>query len=134
MYEGDCIHFTGIGIAGDARGGHSRTCKAGVNYRSHVGGPDHGWAVRLPCLPGLAKDPVSCPNFRAMTRAEHDAHQAEVTAAVERMLADVAAGKCHVCGAKVEPTKQVGRCLYAACGHRIGQVGGRSTQSSPKEK
>ena len=36
----------------------------------------------------------------------------------------LAAGKCHICGADAEPSKVVGRCRYAACGHRIGQVGG----------
>lgn len=122
MYEGDCIHFTGIGIKGDARGGHSRTCKAGVNYRAHVGGEELGWARRIPCLPQSAKEPVPCPHFRAMTRAEHDAREAEVRAAIDRALGAIAAGKCHVCGADAEPTQMVGRCRYAACGHRIGQV------------
>jgi hypothetical protein len=39
---GDCIHFTGI---------MDECCKAGINYRHHVGGPRNGWACRLPCRP-----------------------------------------------------------------------------------
>lgn len=36
-----CKHFTGIQHA---------ACKAGVNYRALIGGPDFGWAKYLPCL------------------------------------------------------------------------------------
>src|ERR1051326_3435555 len=35
-----CVHFTGT---------VNETCKAGVNYRAVVGGPDLGWGTRLPC-------------------------------------------------------------------------------------
>lgn len=35
-----CIHFTGI---------HQEICKAGVRYRELVGGPDFGWACKIPC-------------------------------------------------------------------------------------
>lgn len=130
MHEGDCIHFTGIGIPGTARGGHEKCCKAGVNYRAHVGGKDSGWATRLPCLPRQSKDAPPCPHFRAMTKAEDDARKAEFTAAIDKALAAIAAGKCHVCGAEAEPSKVVGRCRYAACGHRVGQVSDGSDDSA----
>ncbi len=35
-----CKHFTGPV--------HNKTCKAGVNYRELVGGPDLGWMARMP--------------------------------------------------------------------------------------
>ena len=36
-----CSHFTGI---------QNDACKADVNYRKLIGGPDFGWAKYLPCL------------------------------------------------------------------------------------
>jgi len=59
-----CKHFTGIA--------HD-TCKAGVNYRALVGGPDAGWAIRLPCNPSLRKAesaPVPCECRELNTDAE----------------------------------------------------------------
>ena len=38
-----CIHFTGL---------QNEACAAGINYRQHVGGPDFGWAKKIPCLDG----------------------------------------------------------------------------------
>lgn len=45
--------------------------------------------------------------------------------AIVRFFEAMAAGKCPTCGGDVEPSRRVGRCLYAACGHRLGQVGRR---------
>ena len=73
-----CKHFTGI---------HRDVCKAGVTYRTLVGGPDLGWATRIPCIVStLTKEPVSCeqreyPTVEEAT-AEVDAHEA----AIERTM------------------------------------------------
>lgn len=71
-----CIHFTGI---------HRDVCAAGVEYRSLVGGPDLGWAARIPCiLTGLTKEPrATCELKKLPTREEATA---EVDRSNERIL------------------------------------------------
>ena len=62
---GRCEHFTGI---------QNETCKAGVNIRKLVGGPDFGWATRLPCLlDDSEKCEVQCEKRSLMTRDEAEA-------------------------------------------------------------
>lgn len=104
-----CKHFTGI---------QHDTCAAGVAYSSVRDSSKPG-PYRWPCL----RNPeLSCSKREFPTQAEAEASEAEVRAAIDKAVADIAAGKCHVCGADAEPSKVVGRCRYAACGHRIGQV------------
>lgn len=115
MHEGDCVHFNGIQ--------HDK-CDAGVNYRK-LANDVVGFGAHLPCLPrsSLRKLPLAeCAQFCAMTKAQDEAREAEVKAAIDKAMAAIAAGKCHVCGAEAEPSKVIGRCRYAACGHRVGQV------------
>jgi hypothetical protein len=57
----DCQHFRGI---------QHTTCEAGVNMRELVGGDDHGWAARAPCLPSLDTPAVTCPKFKTRTKEE----------------------------------------------------------------
>jgi hypothetical protein len=121
VYRDKCRHFNGIGFGVDGR---EKICGAGVNYRTLVGGDNYGWARRIPCLDvgdSLA-GVVPCPQRRWLTQEEHAAHEAEVRAAIDKAFADIAAGKCHVCGADAEPSKRIGRCIYNACGHRRGQA------------
>jgi hypothetical protein len=47
---------------------------------------------------------------------------AEFKEAAAKFLKDLAADKCPTCGQPIEPSTKIGRCLYGACGHRIGQV------------
>ena len=73
-----CVHFTGI---------QHDICAAGVNYRALVGGPDFGWARKIPCLsePGA----VPCASLRLPTLEEAEAKVTkgdEVYAAVLRHL------------------------------------------------
>ena len=59
-----CVHFTGY---------QNGQCKASVNYRALVGGPDLGWAVRLPCVVDspLSKHPIAqCKSFRLPSEEE----------------------------------------------------------------
>jgi hypothetical protein len=104
-----CKHFTGI---------QHDTCAAGVEYEA-VKDPARSGLARWPCLRNPA---LHCPKREFPTQAEVDVSEAETEAAIAKLLADIAAGKCHVCGADAEPSQVVGRCRYAACGHRIGQV------------
>ncbi len=75
-----CVSFNGI---------QHDECKAGVNYRRLIGGPDFGWAKHLPCL----NDPeaVQCEKRAFPTLAEAETivtEMDEATAAVIRHLAD----------------------------------------------
>jgi hypothetical protein len=70
---GTCKHFTGF---------QNGTCKAGVNYRELVGGPDLGWAARLGCIKDspLNKPPLSeCAKFEEPTKEEVEAWELDIT-------------------------------------------------------
>lgn len=78
----DCVHFTGI-----SRG----PCKAGVDYRTLVGGPDLGWALRIPCVeqrPGEESSAavVPCVQCQRTSRAEAEAEIAAADAGYERIV------------------------------------------------
>ena len=63
--ETKCRYFNGTA--------HNKECKAGINYRNLVGGPDFGWAARLCCVPDgpLRKEPiVKCDKYNAFTDEE----------------------------------------------------------------
>lgn len=113
-----CVHFNGYGIRDEKK------CRAGVRYLDVQ--DDSNNARRWPCTPPLGKRPVcttECSLRQFPTPEAVDAKEAEIQAAIAEALAKIALGECHVCGAKVEQRKQVGRCAYAEpCGHRIGQV------------
>ena len=113
VYRDKCRHFIGMQ--------HER-CAAGVVY-TDVRDSSQPGPYRWPCLDLLGRGIVdTCSKRSLFTQEEHAENERELRAAVARMLADVAAGRCHVCGAAAEPSKVVGRCRYAACEHRIGQV------------
>lgn len=97
-------------------------CEAGVRYRDvrdETSGPN-----RWPCLRliGQRECATECAKRSLLSADELRAERDEIEAAVRRVVAALKAGKCHVCGADIEPSQVVGRCKYAACGHRIGQV------------
>lgn len=80
MKEGNCRHFNGLPMP-IGKQEKEKCCEAGVNYRAHVGGPDHGWFTRTPCLPMLRKPTdqmVPCPKFVAVTAEEEAADKAEM--------------------------------------------------------
>ena len=107
-----CRHFTGIYAPGMVR---IEACRAGVTYRDvedRTASP-----YRLPCL----STEVPCPLREYPSAEEVARYEAEVTAAVDAHLAKIRAGICPTCGGALEPRRQVGRCIYGACGHRIGQ-------------
>lgn len=75
-----CVHFTGI---------QHESCKAGVNYRTLVGGSDLGWARRLPCTEGWPEDQVReavpCDQCRRVTREEAEEKVKSADASFERI-------------------------------------------------
>lgn len=129
MRAGECIHLQIL----PGTGGRLE-CKLGHDPEKNAG-PLLGRAFRVPCRTLVFWDNMggrigakahgearrTCADFCEPTGEQIAVHEAEVKAAVERMLANERAGKCNTCGEPVEPRRQVGRCIYAACGHRIGQ-------------
>jgi hypothetical protein len=80
MRETRCRHFTGY---------QAGTCKAGRVYRDVVGGPEFGWAARLPCLPesGLRKEPMaSCSSYDQKTAEEIAADDRDTEIRTECMI------------------------------------------------
>jgi hypothetical protein len=109
-----CRHFIGI---------QHTVCEAGVKMADMRDVSQPGMA-RWPCITfesGKAATTV-CPKRELMTKEDFDKEKAEIVAAAEKFVTAVAAGKCPDCGAPIEPSVTTGRCKYASCGHRVGQV------------
>lgn len=78
----ECRHYTGT---------HREVCKAGVTYRDLVGGPDLGWALKIPCHGVIfdhAKDVqrVPCEHKSTWTPEEAAANVDAMDAAMERHM------------------------------------------------
>lgn len=116
-----CRHFNGI---------QHKTCLAGVRYEDvkekKTSGPS-AW----PCIDTGHGCPDTCPQRSFLTQEEHAARDAEISGFIARVVAAHADGKCHVCGKDIEPSTIVGRCKYAACGHRLGQVATQPESDEP---
>jgi len=71
-----CQYFTGI---------QNKLCKAGVEIRTLVGGPDFGWATRLPCMLSHGERcEVTCDKRHFPTREEAEQQETEWKARLER--------------------------------------------------
>jgi hypothetical protein len=79
-----CAHFTGT---------QKQVCKAGVNYRALVGGPDFGWATRMPCTGDKGDAIVVCAQLRLTTREEAEAEVARSEDGYSRIATCLAAIK-----------------------------------------
>lgn len=113
-YLQKCRYFIGI---------QHETCDAGVRLDT-VRDASQSGPSRWPCLTliGRPEATTTCALRVLMTPEEHDAEEMRLVEAFAVTDAAIAAGNCPVCGQRVEPTKIVGRCTYAACGHRLGQT------------
>ena len=113
-FVSECKHFTGI---------QNDCCKAGIEYSSvrDISGPG---MARWPCLHMVNRDPATtvCPKRQDKSSEDWDREEAALSEALSRFDESIAAGKCAACGADAEPSRVIGRCRYAACGHRMGQV------------
>jgi hypothetical protein len=80
---GRCVHFKGI---------QHDLCGAGINIRQLVGGPELGWAARLPCLlMDAEKCTVVCESRKLLTRDEAEAEVSKDRERMKRTLKAVAA-------------------------------------------
>jgi hypothetical protein len=104
-----CKHFRGIQF---------ETCEVGVVMETLT--------RPLPCLEGFGPvktPPDTCPKRELMTEEDYAAEARAFQEAASRAARLIAQGLCVDCEKPIAPTSRAGRCLYAACGHRIGQVG-----------
>lgn len=79
FYSTSCVHFNGCQM---------KVCEKGVNYRQLAGGPDHGWATRLPCVPPFKKTagtPATCEHHRLPTAEEVTKYELEIQMAMDRV-------------------------------------------------
>jgi hypothetical protein len=115
-YRDRCRHFTGI---------QHDTCAAGIKYTDvQMQFKEHP-RVRLPCLDAWnppVRVPETCPARSFITQEEHAEQEREFREAGVKALSAMKDGRCPVCGEPIEPSKVIGRCQYASCGHRLGQV------------
>jgi len=112
---GRCKHFTGV---------QNDECAVGLRYAEVRRTQGSKGPYRLPCLVLDPKPLPPCARRCFPTAEEVKLEEAEWEAAIEEHMAKLAKGECPTCGKNLEPRRQVGRCSYGACGHRIGQTGG----------
>ena len=108
-----CFHYTGLpGFAGNPD-----VCKAGVDIRALVGGPDAGWARRMPCTPPYrpGDESVPCEKFRAHTDEEIDAEEAKI----EESLAKLMRGVSQCCEAPIDESQVITSGPYKGHGPRF---------------
>ena len=65
---------------------------------------------------------TTCEKRDLMTPEDLVAEEREIRAAIDAAVRALEEGKCFECGAPIEPSKVIGRCRYASCGHRVGQA------------
>lgn len=111
-----CVHFNGV---------QNDRCRAGCSYQEiRATAPV---SSRLPCFredlfrPGRERPAPPCEQQRFPTDEEIAAKIAESEAALTRYQDAIDAGLCPECEQPVEPLRQDSCCVYAACGHRLGQ-------------
>jgi len=109
-----CRHFIGI---------QHKNCKAGVEMASVRDVSQPGMA-RWPCLTLDANKAATtvCPKRELMTAEDLAERRKNLLEAVVTFAQALHEGKCPECGAPIEPKKIEGRCVYASCGHRLGQI------------
>ena len=109
-----CRHFNGI---------MNETCKAGVRYKEVRDSASHPY--RWPCFQdnGCSE---RCSSVSYYTPDEVAARVAESKAALDAFLSKLNNNICPECDQPLTYKRQVGRCVYGSCGHRLYQ--GRLTE------
>ena len=104
-----CKHFNGI---------QYDVCRAGVAYKQFL----YQNYDKFPCHPkpdGTLTG--ACPHFEFSTPEEIEAQEQQTADAITHYFKSLLDHKCPECGESTLPEKQVGRCVYGACGHRLYQ-------------
>lgn len=79
MKEDSCVHFNGLS---------RRVCAQGISYRELAGEPEYGYVRRLPCFTFKPEDKpehVFCQHFRAPTKEELEASEAEIQRVIKML-------------------------------------------------
>jgi len=104
-----CKHFNGI---------QHDTCRAGIAYKQFLN-------ENYPNFPCLTRQDGTlsgaCASFEFSTEDEIEAHEKASAQAAANYFKALNAHVCPECGQSTLPEKQVGRCVYGACGHRLYQ-------------
>jgi rubredoxin len=101
-YRRGCRHFTGL--SNDA-------CEKGIAYRPLM--------PELPCLTNQGGEyNWRCPLFQFWTAEETEQDERQRATALTAFQDKLDHHICPTCGASTLPERQVGRCVYGACGHR----------------
>ena len=114
MKAGTCIHFNGT---------MNEACEIGVNYHDLAGGPPgFGWALRLPCIGRPNPSPLESTCDKLVRTTPEQAAEWERVAleGFRQRMAAINRGECPDCKRPVK-MRQVGRCVYGDCGHRLYQ-------------
>jgi ribosomal protein S27AE len=105
-----CKHYNGL---------NNDSCKVGVQYS--VIGTDNKGLAGYHCL--SMKATKQCENHELRTQQEIDDINQQIAVYVMKSnkLWTREETECPKCGKEVTSARQVGRCVYASCGCRMGQ-------------
>ena len=104
-----CIHFNGV---------QHDVCDAGVNYHGLMGS-ETGCFAHMPCF-NDEKSTVVCPKRQFPSREEAEKDVTESDARIAKFIEELNQSICSICKVQVKQ-RQVGRCVYGTCGHRLYQ-------------
>lgn len=104
-----CIHFNGIM--------HSE-CKSGINYYELMGSDPECFA-HMPCF-NDEHSTVVCSKRQFLSREEAEKDVTESDARIAKFIEELNQSICSICKVQVKQ-RQVGRCVYGTCGHRLYQ-------------
>lgn len=108
-----CRHFAGLLEISESR--PITHCRAGVEYAS-VSRETPQSLRSIPCFRSRAAG-LTCPKAEFPTREEAEAHHADALERLRARFEAMARGECPHCKRVGEP-RQIGRCVYGACGCR----------------
>lgn len=104
-----CKHFLGA----------DRVCRAGVDIRAHVGGPNSGWGRRMPCQPDSSltdeRDIVPCEKYAVATDEEIAAEETEFQKAFDA----IRRGMSPCCNASLDERQVIQTGRYKGSGPRF---------------
>lgn len=103
-----CKHFSGI---------QHGVCQKGVSYFSVRDSSTSPY--RWPCFKSEQSN-TSCPLAEFPTKEEAEQEEKEWKDHFREIVQKIKEGKCPTCNTVVEK-RQVGRCVYGSCGHRLYQ-------------